>query len=169
MKRVLSLIFALLLTFSATSTVLAAGARTKTATLSYNNIKVTLDGKQIELSDANEPFVIDGTTYLPVRAIANALGLEVGWDSKTSTVVLTSNSAGTTPSASTGTPAARSTDTSATTPVATSYVLNTSTKKFHYSTCSSVSQIKASNYSTYTGSRDDLIKKGYSACKKCNP
>ncbi len=61
--------------------------------LHYNNIKVTLDGAQIALVDANgnpvEPFIIDGTTYLPVRAISSALGLNVGWDGANSTVTLT--------------------------------------------------------------------------------
>ena len=61
--------------------------------LHYKNIKVTLDGEQIALIDANgnpvEPFIIDGTTYLPVRAVSGALGLDVGWDGATSTVTLT--------------------------------------------------------------------------------
>lgn len=60
----------------------------------YNNIKVTLDGKAVNLVDANgaavEPFTINGTTYLPVRAVANALGLGVDWDQATATVVLSS-------------------------------------------------------------------------------
>ena len=71
-----------------------AVSMTKTASLEYNNIKITLDGMAITPKDAAgnpvEPFVIDGTTYLPVRAIGNALGLGVGWDSATSTVQLTS-------------------------------------------------------------------------------
>lgn len=65
----------------------------KTVNVDYNNIKVTLDGNSIDLVDANgasvEPFSIDGTTYLPVRAVSNALGLDVNWDSTTSTVILT--------------------------------------------------------------------------------
>jgi len=40
--------------------------------------------------DANgnyvEPFIIDGTTYLPVRGISNALNLGVGWDGENNTV-----------------------------------------------------------------------------------
>lgn len=66
----------------------------QTGTLTFRNIKVTLDGSQIALTDATgaavEPFIIDGTTYLPVRAVATALGLTVGWDNATNTVVLTS-------------------------------------------------------------------------------
>ena len=51
----------------------------------------------------------------------------------------------------------------------TEYILNTNTKKFHYPSCSSVKQMKASNKKEYTGSRDDLIAQGYDPCKKCNP
>ena len=72
----------------------SASAGDVTATLSYNNIKVTLDGSPVDLSDSEgeivEPFIIDGTTYLPVRAVAAALGLGVEWDAATNTVVLTS-------------------------------------------------------------------------------
>ena len=64
----------------------------KTIQAVYTDIKVTLDGKQIALTDANgktvEPFAVSGTTYLPVRAVSSALGLEVGWDGDSHTVVL---------------------------------------------------------------------------------
>ncbi len=49
------------------------------------------------------------------------------------------------------------------------YVLNTNTKKFHYSDCSSAKQIKDSNRDIFTGSRDDLIDMGYSPCGRCDP
>ncbi len=49
------------------------------------------------------------------------------------------------------------------------YVLNTHTKKFHYPSCSSVSQMKEENRSDFTGSREDLISQGYEPCKNCNP
>ena len=54
-------------------------------------------------------------------------------------------------------------------PRGTDYILNTSTKKFHYPSCGSVSQMKESNKEFYTGSRDDVIARGYDPCKKCNP
>ena len=69
-----------------------ASAGTKTAELFYNDIKIRLNGKELLPKDANgnavEPFIIDGTTYLPVRAVGNALGLNVGWDGETKTVIL---------------------------------------------------------------------------------
>lgn len=70
----------------------AATVGRQTVEVDYNDIKVTLDGQAVTLVDANgsavEPFAIAGTTYLPVRAVSDALGLEVGWDAATSTVIL---------------------------------------------------------------------------------
>ena len=60
-------------------------------------------------------------------------------------------------------------ETSAPVSTGTEYILITNTKKFHYPSCSSVKQMKASNKKEYTGSRDDLIAQGYDPCKKCNP
>lgn len=49
------------------------------------------------------------------------------------------------------------------------YVLNTNTKRFHYSDCSSVKQIKDKNKGSYTGTRDELIAQGYKSCGNCHP
>ena len=71
----------------------AATTGKRNVNISYDNIKVTLNGNEVALVDAEgyyvEPFLIDGTTYLPVRAVATALGLDVGWDGATKTVKLT--------------------------------------------------------------------------------
>lgn len=50
-----------------------------------------------------------------------------------------------------------------------SYVLNTSTMKFHRPSCSDVPRISPSNYATSSQSRSELISRGYSACGHCNP
>ena len=49
------------------------------------------------------------------------------------------------------------------------YVLNNSTKKFHYSTCRSVSSIKPQNLGRFSGAREELIGQGYSPCGNCKP
>ena len=49
------------------------------------------------------------------------------------------------------------------------YVLNTSSHKFHYPSCSGVATMSESNKETYTGSREDLIAQGYEPCGQCNP
>ena len=55
------------------------------------------------------------------------------------------------------------------TPKGETYILNTSTKKFHRPSCSSVGQMKESNKEEFTGSKDDMIARGYDPCKRCNP
>ncbi|MGN1451324.1 MAG: DNA/RNA non-specific endonuclease [Eubacteriales bacterium] len=49
------------------------------------------------------------------------------------------------------------------------YILNTSSKKFHLPSCSSVSDILEKNRGEYSGSREDLIAMGYSPCGNCKP
>lgn len=51
----------------------------------------------------------------------------------------------------------------------TTYVVNTNTGKFHYPSCSSVSQMANHNRWDYTGSRDELIARGFEPCQRCNP
>ena len=55
-------------------------------------IRIVIDGQEIHPTDANgktvNPIIIDGTTYLPVRAVANAFGKEVYWDGPNYTVYL---------------------------------------------------------------------------------
>lgn len=50
-----------------------------------------------------------------------------------------------------------------------SYVLNTSTKKFHYPSCDSVEKISPDNYATSSSSRESLIAQGYDPCGNCHP
>lgn len=70
----------------------ALAAYQQEAVLNYADIQITLNGQPIVPTDAAgepvEPFAINGTTYLPVRAVATALGLDVAWVQETSTVSL---------------------------------------------------------------------------------
>jgi hypothetical protein len=73
-------------------------AKTGMETLSaeYRNIKIVIDGSTVTPKDGNgapvEPFIVNGTTYLPVRAVAQAMNSTVSWDAATSTVTI--NTAG---------------------------------------------------------------------------
>jgi hypothetical protein len=55
-----------------------------------NNIRVFVDGTLITPRDARgnvvQPFIRNGTTFLPVRAIGEAFGKEIYWDSRNSSV-----------------------------------------------------------------------------------
>lgn len=92
MKKFISLALILCLLFSLA--IPAAAASTQKVDITYRAIKLVLDGEQFipcdEKGNTVEPFIMNGTTYLPLRALAQALGLSVAWDGKTSTVTLTS-------------------------------------------------------------------------------
>ena len=94
-KKVIAALLAACLILAVT--VPAAAYETKKATLYYRGISIMLDGAYLTPRDVNgtvvNPFIIDGTTYLPVRAVASALGLGVGWEQDTQTIYLTSGGA----------------------------------------------------------------------------
>ncbi len=50
-----------------------------------------------------------------------------------------------------------------------SYVLNTSSKKFHRPDCKGVKDISADNRENYTGTRGALLNRGYVPCGWCHP
>lgn len=83
---VLALIFGMCI-----GTVAAGGLETISAYLTYNTT-VKLDGQTQTMYDGNGkqvyPINYQGTTYLPLRAVANMLGIEVNWDGATKTVLL---------------------------------------------------------------------------------
>ncbi|MCH5184589.1 MAG: family 10 glycosylhydrolase [Oscillospiraceae bacterium] len=61
-------------------------------TVVKNGIKIVVDGKETECLDAGgsktEPFIYKDRTYIPVRAIASALGAEVDYIDESKTVVI---------------------------------------------------------------------------------
>lgn len=91
-KRLQGLIAGVLIGAMLTSGVVFAKQISETAELFYNNIKIYIDGGEIVPKDANgnivEPFTMNGTTYLPVRAISNAFGKDVEWDGATQSVYI---------------------------------------------------------------------------------
>jgi DNA-entry nuclease len=80
-----------------------------------------------------------------------------------------SSSSSTNNSTSGSSSSSSSSSTSSNTNTTTSYILNTGSKKIHSSTCKSVNSISTKNKKTYTGSPDDLLKQGYTACGSCKP
>lgn len=78
-----------------TGTALAANTVYKNIRVQYCGIKLMVNGAPVTPKDANgstvEPFIYNGTTYLPVRAVGNALGQDVSWNGNTKTVYIGMN------------------------------------------------------------------------------
>ena len=49
-----------------------------------NTIKVVVDGKEVQADN----FLYNDTTYLPIRAVSEALGKDVQYDTQTSTATI---------------------------------------------------------------------------------
>ena len=64
----------------------------ETVDIFYRNIKLYVDGAEYVAKDGNgnvvEPFIYNGTTYLPVRGVADAFGKDVVWDGATSSIFM---------------------------------------------------------------------------------
>lgn len=76
------------------ATVINAANYTKTLNATYRNIGVTYNGTAKTLSA--EPFLVDGSTYVPLRAVSEIMGADVNWNGTTNTVTITNNSGDTT-------------------------------------------------------------------------
>ena len=82
----ISLVLTSLISLFITSTAFAKTS-TENVTAYYKGIKIFLDGNELPI--ANESFLVNGSTYMPVRDIAEALGKDVSWKGETKTVTLT--------------------------------------------------------------------------------
>lgn len=89
-KKKIAAITAAILAFGASAAI--AKDSTEVITAVYRNIQLIVDGNNITPKDADgnvvEPFIYDGTTYLPVRAVANAFNKQVDWDGDNAYVFL---------------------------------------------------------------------------------
>lgn len=59
----------------------------------HDNIKLVIDGQAVQFGKDSkgkqiQPFIYNGVTYLPVRAVGEAIGKNVEWDSAANTVIL---------------------------------------------------------------------------------
>lgn len=95
MKKQLLIVGLATLSFSAGAFALT-GVQKITADL-RPDIKLVQDGKYEVLKDASGnilyPLSYNGSTYLPIRSVANLSGREVNWNSTTNTITLTSGNA----------------------------------------------------------------------------
>ncbi len=92
MKRKWIVMLAMVMLFAFTAGVVAAPAVQQITANLATDFNFTLDGKTWAPKDADGstmyPIVYKDRTYLPVRAVGEALGIKVDWDNDTRTVIL---------------------------------------------------------------------------------
>jgi hypothetical protein len=162
---IVALAFVLLLMLLVSPGLADSGKKNIEAT--FNNIQLVIDGTKIVPKDANgnivEPFIYNGSTYLPVRAVGEAIGKTVEWDPATQTVYLGEKPI-TATEAVTQEPVFTETKID-TEPVPTGnslmvWIPKTGAKYHRTATCSNMK-----NPSSVT--ETEAIKRGYTKCSKC--
>lgn len=91
-KFKITIALALVLTIGLSAGVYADSLAKKISAYQNAGIKVKVDGTTLDLSDSTgslDPIVYNGHSYVPAKAIAEALGGVVTWDAATTSVVIT--------------------------------------------------------------------------------
>ena len=105
-KRFVSFLLALVMICSLMVNAGAAESQEEISAYLNYDITVTYNGDTQTLKDAAGntvyPVSYNGTTYLPVRAVSNMLGVAVDWDGATQTVILSDSADGRTVAESDG-------------------------------------------------------------------
>jgi len=83
-----------------TATITSASGKVITITIGSSTLNITENGVKSAVEMDTAAVIRDGRTFVPLRFIAEALGLTVGWDGATNTVILTTQQATASPSPS---------------------------------------------------------------------
>jgi len=83
-KRVIALLLTFILAGSLMSAAVAGNLETQSASA---EIRVFVDGRPI--TTTVKPFISNGRTLIPIRAVTEAIGAQVDWDSASRTVTIT--------------------------------------------------------------------------------
>ena len=90
-SRLMTVCIALVLCVVLCVSALAVNLQQISAYLNYD-IAIKLDGQEQLMYDANGtrvyPISYEGTTYVPIRAVSNMLGIDVNWDQASYSVLL---------------------------------------------------------------------------------
>lgn len=91
-EKLKGIIVGLLVGMIFTGSIAMAASTTTLHNVKVGGIKIVVDGETLNPKDANgkrvDPMIYNGTTYLPVRAVGEAIGKSVYWDGPNSTVYL---------------------------------------------------------------------------------
>lgn len=86
-KKLVLTTIAVVMTYSIAVTVMAASSVTEIKAYLNHSINIVLNGQIWRPTQT--PIIYNGTTYLPLRAVGEALGAQINWDGTTQTVRIT--------------------------------------------------------------------------------
>lgn len=87
MKKTKIFLVVLLSLFIFTAVTVYGDNITKTIQVTYRNISILANGKQIQ--SEQEPFIFQGHTFVPLKTIGEALNKKVAWDNAKNQVIIT--------------------------------------------------------------------------------
>ena len=85
-KRIMVFVFFALFALCLPAAAVETAAAVRYIRATYTGLTLVADGAEV-ISEA-EPFSVDDVTYVPVRAVAEALGKEITWDEEANTVYI---------------------------------------------------------------------------------
>ena len=92
-ERLKGIIIGIVLTLTTGAAMTWANAQSFMREIHYG-VRINLHGQELQLDADSQPFIMEGRTFLPVRAISEALDLPVDFDPATNTVYLGNRLAG---------------------------------------------------------------------------
>jgi len=95
-KVSLAVVVLLVTSIIAAGTVWGSNALRKIDAVANDNIKIYYNGDLANLTDTDgskiSPVIINGRTYLPLRAMSELLGIDIEWDGTTQSIYLSTDS-----------------------------------------------------------------------------
>ncbi len=92
------LVFVLIAVLFAAAAIPAYAALSSMDITVFNGVTIFVDGKELHPTDVKgndvDAFIYEGTTYVPLRAVGEALGAEVSWNKDTKTVYVNTGKTG---------------------------------------------------------------------------
>lgn len=125
-------------------------------------VRIRVNGQDFQpknvLGEDVAVFVYNGTTYAPLRALAEAYGLQVGWDADLGMATVDGASA----------PQPAPAQEQEAQPVSAAYIGNSNTGKFHRAGCRMIGSMNE-EHKVPVATREEAIAGGYDPCGICKP